>query len=316
MVVVAVSSDSNHNDGVSERGPTHRYSPVVRGDAADEPRDLPSIDLRPQSVLLTFFGDFAAATDVAVASAGILDVLDGVGVGAAATRATLNRMVKRGLLHRVASGRQAYFGLTEFGLSTVLDGRQRAQEADVVDRGWDGRWTLVSFSLPEDSQRQRHELRSRLSWAGFGMVHAGLWAAPRTVDVPRLLGDLGVLDRVWAFCGQPLDPTAGEALVRETFDLDALAERYDAFLQRWSPFDGAAHRVADPLVGRVLVSSDWLMVLRHDPRLPVQFLPRNWPGHAALALQRRLVARLRTPSERMARTRLDLLPVAPPGDAS
>jgi phenylacetic acid degradation operon negative regulatory protein len=272
------------------------------------------MDLRPQSVLLTFFGDFAAGTDVAVAAAGILDVLDGVGVGAAATRATLNRMVKRGLLRRVASGRQAYFGLTEFGLSTVLDGRQRAQEADVVDREWDGRWTLVSFSLPEDSQRQRHALRSRLSWAGFGMVHAGLWAAPRTVDVPRLLGDLGILDRVRAFSGEPLDPTEGVALVREAFDLDTLAERYDGFVRRWSPYDRAAERMADPLVGRVLVSSDWLLVLRHDPRLPVQFLPRDWPGHAAMSLQRRLVARLRAPSERMARTRLDLLSVTAPAD--
>jgi DNA-binding transcriptional regulator PaaX len=30
-----------------------------------------------------------------------------------ATRATLARMVKRGVLHRVTSGRQAYFGLSE-----------------------------------------------------------------------------------------------------------------------------------------------------------------------------------------------------------
>ena len=89
---------------------------------------------------------------------------------------------------------------------------------------------------------------------------------------------------------------------------------YEAFLHRWSPYDGAAHRMADPLVGRVLLSSDWLLVLRHDPRLPVQFLPRDWPGHSALSLQRRLVARLRAPSERMARTRLDLVAVTAPGD--
>ena len=280
----------------------------------DAPLALPRIELRPQAVLLTFFGDYAAATEVAVAATSIIEVLEGAGVGASATRATLNRMVKRGLLRRVAAGRHAYFGLTGFGLATVLDGRQRAQEADVVDRAWDGRWTLVSFSLSEDSQRERHELRSRLSWAGFGLVHAGLWAAPRAVDVSRLLGDLGVLDRVRAFSGEPVPPTIGEELVRAAYDLDTVAERYVEFVARWAPFDGTARRMADPLVGRVLLSSDWLLVLRHDPRLPVEFLPDDWPGHAALALQRRLLARLRKPSERQARSRLDVREVGESDD--
>jgi hypothetical protein len=46
-------------------------------------------------------------------------------------------------------------------------------------RHWDGRWTLLSFTLPEFWQRQRHELRTRLLWAGFGPLQGGLWIAPR-----------------------------------------------------------------------------------------------------------------------------------------
>jgi phenylacetic acid degradation operon negative regulatory protein len=48
-----------------------------------------------------------------------------------------------------------------------------------VNRHWDGRWTLLSFTLPESWQRQRHELRIRLLWAGFGPLQGGLWIAPR-----------------------------------------------------------------------------------------------------------------------------------------
>ena len=125
-----------------------------------------------------------------MASASVIDILEPAGVGAHATRATLSRMTKRGLLRRVPSGRQAYFGLTEFGRRTVLEGRHRAQVADVVASRWDGRWTLVAFSLPEASHRERHGLRSRLTWAGFGMVQAGMWAAPRDIDVVGLLADL------------------------------------------------------------------------------------------------------------------------------
>lgn len=241
-----------------------------------------------------------------MSAASVVDVLDGAGVGVHATRATLSRMVSRGLLCREAQGRQAFFGLTEFGLRTVLDGRQRTQEADVVDREWDGRWTMVSFSLPEDSQRQRHDLRSRLSWAGFGMVNAGLWAAPHDVDVVALLSDLRVLDGVRAFTGEPAPPSDRALLVRDLYDLDALAEKYEAFIQRWRPFDRAFDRIGDALVARIVLAADWLLVVRHDPRLPVEFLPSAWPGHRALDLQRRLVTRLTGPSEREAVERLDI----------
>lgn len=274
---------------------------------------LPVVVLRPQSVLLTFFGDFVDGEHDVVAASGIVELLESAGVGASATRATLNRMVKRGLLRRAASGRQAYFGLTEFGRRTVSAGRERAQVDDVVDRRWDGRWTLVSFSLPEDAQRERHELRSRLAWAGFGMVQSGLWAAPHEVDVTALLDGLDVLGGVNAFRGEALAPTEEARLVAAAYDVDALAARYAEFLARWGPVAAELDQLPDPLVARVVLSSDWLLVLRDDPRLPVRFLPEPWPGLTARDLHHALESRLRAPSVREARRRLDVRQVAPDG---
>jgi phenylacetic acid degradation operon negative regulatory protein len=215
-------------------------------------------------------------------------------------------MVKRGLLHRAAEGRQAFFGLTEFGRRTVLEGRQRAQVADVVDRTWDGRWTFVAFSLPESSQRERHGLRSRLSWAGFGMLQAGLWAAPHDVDVVALLDDLDVSEHVNAFRGEPLAPTETARMV-SAFDLDALAARYDGFVRRWQPIaDAGSSAVEDPLTARVVLSADWLLVLRDDPRLPLDLLPEPWPALAARDLHHALERGLRRPAEAEARRRLDV----------
>lgn len=261
-------------------------------------------------MLLAFFGDYASAEDQAVASASVIDVLEPAGVGAHATRATLSRMTKRGLLRRVPSGRQAYFGLTEFGRRTVLEGRHRAQVADIVASQWDGHWTLVAFSLPEESHRHRHQLRSRLMWAGFGMVQAGMWAAPRDIDVVELLADLDGFAHVNAFRGKPVAPTQAARLVRSAYDLDALAARYGAFLARWSPLaDVSGHDVGDPLTARVVLSADWLLVLRDDPRLPLEFLPGPWPALAARDLHRALEARLRRPAEREAKKRLEILTV-------
>ena len=275
--------------------------------ADDAPRGqrLPAVDLRPQSVLLTFFGDYASDPGASVAAASVIGLLESAGIGAAATRATLSRMVKRGLLDRAPLGRQACFGLTGFGRRTVLDGRARAQDADVADRNWDGRWTIVSFSMPETAQRERHVLRSRLAWAGFGLVHAGLWAAPRDVDVVGLLSDLAVLPHVTAFRGRATPPTDPASLVAGAFDLAAIAARYTGFIRRWSGLaQDALGGYPDPLVARVVLGTDWLQVIRGDPRLPVQFLDSGWPAFAAQDLYRGLEARLRGPAERAAASRL------------
>jgi len=284
-----------------------RLDAVANGLTGKRQIQLPLVELRPQSVLLTFFGDYVSGHDEVVAAASVIGTLEAAGVGVYATRATLARMVKRGLLVRVALGRQAYFGLSDFGRRTVLAGKERAQVADVVDRHWDGRWTLVAFSFPEDSQRERHVLRSRLSWAGFGMVQAGLWAAPHDVDVVDLLSDLDALRFVNAFIGEPLAPTEAARLVEASFDLATLAARHEGFLDRWGAVERVgAEAVADPLTARVILSADWLLVLRDDPRLPIQFLPDPWPGLVARALHHSLEAHLREPAELEARRRLDV----------
>ena len=77
--------------------------------ADDAPRGqrLPAVDLRPQSVLLTFVGDYASDPGASVAAASVIGLLESAGIGASATRATLSRMVKRGLLERAPLGRHA-----------------------------------------------------------------------------------------------------------------------------------------------------------------------------------------------------------------
>ena len=266
---------------------------------------LPAVELRPQSVLFTVFGDYAADDGVVLGAARLVDLLEGAGVGATASRAALNRMTKRGLLQRAASGRQAYFGLTDFGRRTLLDGRDRALVADVVDRGWDGSWTLVSFSLGDDAQRERHELRSRLIWAGFGMVQAGLWAAPREVDVAALLSDLDVGQGVNAFTARSVAPTDAPGLVRAAYDLDALAAQYDGFVARWRPLADRIDEVDDAVLARAVLGTDWLLALRDDPRLPVQFLDATWPGITARDLHHDLESHLRPRAEAAVAERLD-----------
>ncbi|WP_245667679.1 PaaX family transcriptional regulator [Actinomadura macra] len=239
---------------------------------------------RPQSLMLTFLGNYVLGRDVAVFSGSFIEVLGRLGVGEHAVRSTLSRMVARGLLTRHRDGRRVFFGLTERSRRVLADGEERVWERGVVNDDWDGGWTVLAFSLPESWQSRRHELRSRLAWAGFGPVGNGLWISPARVDVAEVTADLGLDAHVRVFAGPVLPPTDEASMIRDAFDLDAIAAGYRAWLDRWDHPEPAPE-APDDLARYLLVTTEWLDLVRADPRIPLRHLPYGWP---AIRAQERL----------------------------
>src|SRR3954462_11298911 len=145
--------------------------------------------MQPQTLMLMLYGTYALDQRVSLGAGSVIEVLGRAGVSAHATRSPLSRMVTRDLLQRRPVGRKMYFGLTERSTAILHDGRARIWQDGAVNDRWDGTWTLLSFSLPESMQRERHDLRSRLAWSGFGPVQGGLWIAPGDVPAQEIVSD-------------------------------------------------------------------------------------------------------------------------------
>ncbi len=267
--------------------------------------------LRPQSLMLTFLGDQVLGRDVCVYSGSVIDVFARAGVGEQATRSTLTRMVQRGLLRRQREGRRMYFGLTEHSAAVLRDGERRIWQTGAVNRQWDGTWTLLGFSLPESWQRQRHDLRSKLTWSGFGPLFGGLWIAPGEVDVSELVAELGLAAHVKVFRAHADVGTDIAAMIEETWELTELAARYEAFVRRWQPWETELPDADDALALRLLLQAEWLRLIRRDPRLPVVHLPDDWPAEGAEKTFRRVHERLTPLADASAERLLDLVPVRP-----
>ncbi|MFF5262222.1 PaaX family transcriptional regulator C-terminal domain-containing protein [Actinomadura viridis] len=249
-----------------------------------EPLDRPDPPPRPQTLMLTFLGNYVVRRDIAVFSGSFIEVFGRLGVGEHAIRSTLGRMARRGLLARHRRGRRMYFGLTARSERILLDGEARVWRRGAVNADWDGRWTVLAFSMPESWQRQRHDLRSRLVWAGFGPLGNGIWIAPSRVDVGEVIApggrDRGLGGRVKVFHGTAEEPTDVGRMIRDAFDLEALAAGYRAFLERWDrpdPIPGAP----DDLARFLWMMTEWLSLVRVDPRLPAEHLPPGWPAFRA-----------------------------------
>jgi phenylacetic acid degradation operon negative regulatory protein len=263
--------------------------------------------LRPQAVLLTFFGAYLLGRSAQVATSSVLEVLGRAGVSEHAARSALSRMARRGLLRRERRGRQVYLGLTPRTREILGDGDERVWRTDAVNRQWDGSWTLLGFSLPDSWQRQRHELRSRLLWAGFGPLQGGLWIAPSHVDVQAVLDGVQAGGHVRAFAARALPPTDVDGLLRDAWDLDAIGARYHGFVERWaSPRERP--RFPDQLAQQLALQTDWLQVIRQDPRLPARHLPADWPAARAQELFRALYTELDPQAQAIAAQILDVIP--------
>jgi phenylacetic acid degradation operon negative regulatory protein len=261
--------------------------------------------------MLNLLGRYLLGRRVVVSAASVIEVFARAGVGQHAARSTLARMVNRGMLTRQRHGRAMYFGLTAQAERILRDGEDRIWRSGAVNQDWDGSWTLLGFSLPESWQRQRHELRSQLTWAGFGPLFNGLWAAPGRVEVADLVASLGLESRVRAFYAEAVPGTDIAAMARENWDLGAVAARYLGFLARWQGQDTPARR-GDPLAAQLLLASDWLQVIRADPRLPAEHLPADWPAAKAESLFVELDRAVAQPAGQIANQILDLRPAAEP----
>jgi phenylacetic acid degradation operon negative regulatory protein len=242
-----------------------------------------------------------------VYSGSIIEVLARAGVGEHAVRSTLSRMVKRGLLQRQRQGRRMYFGLTAQATQLLRNGMKRLWETEAVNDDWDGTWTLLGFSLPESWQRQRHDLRSRLTWSGFGALYSGLWIAPGDIDVSELVSELGLAAHVKTFHATAGDATDIGLMIRDTWGLDGVGARYADFDKRWTAWLGTGS--GDPLGTRLRLTSEWLDIIRTDPRLPARHLPSDWPARPAQETFRRIAEQTEAAARRMATGLLETTPM-------
>jgi phenylacetic acid degradation operon negative regulatory protein len=295
---------------------------LVNDPSAVEPKptaqgaDGPSPRLRPQSLTLTFLGNYVLRRDIAVSSASFIEIFARLGVGEHAIRSTLSRMVARDLLTRHRRGRRMYFGLTERSARILQDGENRVWRRSVINDDWDGRWTVLAFSMPESWQSRRHDLRSALVWAGFGSMGNGTWIAPGRVEVGPVIAGLGLGDHVKVFTGVAEKPTDVTAMIRDAFDLDALAAAHRAFLDRWDRPDPIPH-APDDLARYLWMTTEWLQLVRMDPRLPVEHLPAGWPAVRGQQLLLELRARYEEPARRLADEAIEFIevPIRPSGGA-
>jgi phenylacetic acid degradation operon negative regulatory protein len=182
-------------------------------------------------------------------------------------------------------GRRTLYRMTAGAARALEQTQRRMSEFGAADRNWDGLWTTVIFSVPDEQRDLRHVIRHRLRFLGYGAVYDGVWMSPhadhgQTVEI---LEDIGV--RNATILRSTVTYAAGGGDPLAAWDLDSIAVAYTEFIAEFTPLLDRMRRgqvgSSEALVARTAVKDGWRELVSIDPELPANLLPAQWPGRKA-----------------------------------
>ncbi len=255
--------------------------------------------LQPQDLVITLLGTYVRPFGDTVWSGGLVSLLGELGFSAGAARVALTRLVRRGLLGRVRSGRLVHYRLTARceGLLAEGDGRIFSL-GDPHEDG--GTWTVIWHQLPEDRRLERSRLARRLRFLGFGSVQDSVWVSPHdhSEEVLRLLDELSVSEFATLFTARIEEPAGLPALVARAWDLTGLIERYESFVSEFSPYVGRRVDDARAFQVRTRLMHRFRGFPFFDPELPETLAPLGGARAQAVATFHQLYDGLAKASQR------------------
>jgi phenylacetic acid degradation operon negative regulatory protein len=232
-------------------------------------------------MMLTLLGEYVLPGDGTAWTSAVLAVFGRLGVQEKATRQALMRISNAGWLRSQKEGRRTRWQLTPAARQMLTEGAERIYSFGPA-REWDGRWVLVQARIPESDRAARHLVRTRLTWAGFGSLGAGLWISPhpeREAEAISVLRDARVADAAHVFTARRSPLGDVKSMVEQAWNLPTIDEQYEEFN---TEFRGATPN--DVLIRQLELVHAWRKFPALDPALPAELLPAQWNGSKAAKL--------------------------------
>ncbi|HEX2105303.1 MAG TPA: PaaX family transcriptional regulator C-terminal domain-containing protein [Solirubrobacteraceae bacterium] len=232
-----------------------------------------------RSVLLTMLGEYVLPASGSAWQETLIGALGAVGHKTHAARQALARSIAAGWLRTERHGRRSRVHLMPDTAEMLRSGAQRIYSfGEPWD--WDGHWLLVVLRVPEERREVRHQVRTRLAWAGFGSLGGGLWITPH-VERERELRDLtgGGVAEVVSFRAEVGDLGDPRKVIADAWDLGAVAEAYRAFAAQFGRMRPNGPEAT--FRAQTLLVHEWRRFPFLDPDLPDDLLPARWPRRRA-----------------------------------
>lgn len=192
---------------------------------------------------------------------------------------TWNRLTRKRLITYKKRNNLYYPKVTEFGRKRLFD----TIPLYYSKRPWDKKIYLINYDIPETDHKKRDLLRLFLNNLHARLLQESTWLTPynprqllnefiREKEIPGvvLISDIGTDGGVG-------EMTIQDLLVR-LYSLEKINERYEEFLENF--------REGNKQLQYLLF--EYLSILKEDPQLPFELLPKGWLGDKAYGVYNKI----------------------------
>ena len=249
---------------------------------------LSEVTPRSKSLIISVFGDAIAPYAPGVWLGDLIRLMASFGQSERLVRTSAFRLIDESWLTAKRHGRRSFYALTASGARRFESAYEHIYRPPAHE--WDGRWTLVALQKNSDPTPERNDLRRDLEWNGFAMLASGVFIHP-SVDLKTahaIVNSNSLADRAIVFRAETLGDAGAEnsdSLLLQSWDMNAVLRHYEQFVQRFESLESELtnHAIAPEVAFQMqtLLIHSYRRANLHDPQLPAQLLPRDWPGQRA-----------------------------------
>ncbi|MGE8205041.1 phenylacetic acid degradation operon negative regulatory protein PaaX [Heyndrickxia sp. NPDC080065] len=248
--------------------------------------------LNTRSMIFTIYGDYIRHYGNEIWIGSLIKLLKVFGHNEQSVRAAVSRMSKQGWVESRKEGNKSYYYLTPRGVDRMDEAATRIFK--LKQEKWDGKWIMLTYSIPEERRTIRDELRKELIWSGFGAIANSCWISPNhlTKQVNTLIEKYEISENVHVFLTEYQGPHEHQRLIQECWDIAEINSQYKRFIDGYQEkYEIAKIKIqsgkmtpADCFVERTKLVHEYRKFLFIDPGLPEELLPEKWLGNQAALL--------------------------------
>lgn len=280
-----------------------RKQPLVLQEWSD--RFLELNPPRAKSLVMTLFGDAIRPHGGALWLGSLIRLLAPFGINDRLVRTSVFRLAEDGWLSGRREGRRSLYTLRDSAVRRFTRAYRRVYSPTYL--AWPGYWTLVFATTGTLNPQTRSELRKELNWEGFSALSPTVFVHPNpdretlqeiltAYDVHRDVF-VSTMEQAPDIECRPLPE-----LVNEYWPLEEISHNYRGFIDHFGGLPAAIQAAPSALTPelaftiRSLLIHEYRRALLHDPRLPIELLPRDWAGKTAYELCRDVYAATARPA--------------------
>lgn len=146
---------------------------------------------------------------------------------------------------------------------------------------WDGNWYLVNFDIPEKIRWKRDVLRGKLEILGFGKLQNSIWISPYNFlgDMEKIVKELNLIPYVILSISDKVGQVTSKTLAEKIWKISKIQKEYQNFISEFEKKENCSS---------VEMFFRYQSILRKDPKLPGELLPKDWAGEEVRRLYSKL----------------------------